>query len=72
MYIRAISEYVPPSTDNKLKAYRISSDDFLEFMPYFKIIEMSLFDYILNPNGRQKMWFVKLKRRKLNLNGHSN
>lgn len=65
LYIRAMSEYVPPSTDNFLRAYRISSDDIArpEILEKFKIIEMSLFDYILNPRGRQKIWFIKLIRR---------
>jgi cyclopropane fatty-acyl-phospholipid synthase-like methyltransferase len=65
LYIRAISEYVPPSTDNVFKAYRITSDDILrkEFLDEFKLVEMSLFDYIFNPKGRQKMWFIKLQKR---------
>ncbi|OGC52114.1 hypothetical protein A2982_01305 [candidate division WWE3 bacterium RIFCSPLOWO2_01_FULL_39_13] len=65
LYIRAISEYVPPSTDNSLSAYRISADDITrkEFLDKFKLVEMSLFDYILNPRGRQKIWFIKLQRR---------
>ena len=65
LYIRAMSEYVPPSTDSQLRAYRISSDDILNsnFLDNFKLVEMSLFDYTLNPRGRQKIWFIKMKRR---------
>ena len=65
LYIRAMSEYVPPSTDNFLRAYRISSDDIIcqEVMKNFKLLEMSLFDYVLNVRGRQKIWFIKLQRR---------
>ena len=65
LYIRAISEYVSPSTDSSLGAYRISADDITrkEFLDKFKIVEMSLFDCILNPHGRQKIWFIKLQKR---------
>lgn len=65
LYIRAISEYVPPSSDNYLCAHRISADDITrkEFLDSFKVVEMSLFDYVLNSRGRQKMWFIKLQRR---------
>jgi cyclopropane fatty-acyl-phospholipid synthase-like methyltransferase len=65
LYIRAMSEYVPPSSDNFLRAYRISSDDITQkdFMDNFKIVEMSLFDYVLNARGQQKMWFIKLQKR---------
>lgn len=65
LYIRAISEYVPPSSDSSLGAYRISADDITrkEFLDKFKLVEMSLFNYLLNPKGRQKIWFIKLQRR---------
>lgn len=65
LYIRAISEYVPPSSDSNLRAYRISSDDILceESLKFFKVVEISLFDYVFNLRGRQKMWFIKLQRR---------
>lgn len=65
MYIRAISDYEGPSRNKNLSAYRISSDDIVrsKFMETFKLEEMSLFDYVLNDSGRQKMWFIKLRRR---------
>lgn len=65
LYIRAMSEYVPLSTDSLLSAYRISADDITrkEFLDKFKLVEMSLFDYMLNPRGRKKMWFIKFQKR---------
>jgi cyclopropane fatty-acyl-phospholipid synthase-like methyltransferase len=65
LYIRAISEFTPPSTDNFLSAYRISADDITrkEFLDNFKIMEMSISENVLNPRGRQKIWFIKLQRR---------
>ncbi len=67
LYIRAVSEYMPPSVDTRLRAYRISSDDIVTdaFLCKFKIIELSLFDYIYTAEGNNhKMWFIKMQRRK--------
>ncbi len=67
LYIRAMSEYVPLSTDSLLSAYRISADDITrkEFLDKFKLVEMSLFDYILNSRGRQKCGSLNSKKDKL-------
>lgn len=65
LYIRAVSEYMDPSKDNKLKAYRISSDDILqvEVLKHFKVVELSLFDSVSISEKKPKMWFIKLQKR---------
>ena len=65
LYIRAHSDLnIKSSGSSILRANRLSSDDIIStFITLFRVEEISIFDYVLTPRGREKMWFIKLRLR---------
>lgn len=65
LYIRCHSEFNLDSTDNKLIANRINSDDIIDlYFSKFHILELSTYPvYVEERNITYKMWFIKLKKR---------
>lgn len=68
LYIRAHSDFDSKPISGELRAYRLSSDTIIDtFFQKFKIEKIYPYNYLRTSSGVSKVWFIKLKRRSIEI-----